>query len=258
MKSVRYLSKMKPLDNTYKGELHKELTISFNKQGVITGVRTAIDNNFYLALLSGGKANLDMRMRREILKFVEDFRSYYVEKNIAALDEIFSDDALIITGRVIKTMGKSQADGVSQQVKEKVVYSKQNKQQYINNLRALFQSNEYINVDFSDIELMRHGSNPNFYGVKLRQKWASQRYSGRQYGQMMAMCSCCGILQKKEILRFMLEHGRQKDQVKKVMIFPQKISSSLVLANSHKYHVVYIIMRLMIIFVRYLKSLICI
>ena len=172
---------MKPLDNTYKGELHKELTISFNKQGVITGVRTAIDNNSYLALLSGGKANLDMRMRREILKFVEDFRSYYVEKNIAALDEIFSDDALIITGRVIKTMGKSQADGVSQQVKEKVVYSKQNKQQYINNFRALFQSNEYINVDFSDIELMRHGSNPNFYGVKLRQKWASQRYSGRQY-----------------------------------------------------------------------------
>ena len=248
---------MKPLDNTYKGELHKELTISFNKQGVITGVRTAIDNNSYLALLSGGKANLDMRMRREILKFVEDFRSYYVEKNIAALDEIFSDDALIITGRVIKTMGKSQADGVSQQVKEKVVYSKQNKQQYINNLRTLFQSNEYINVDFSDIELMRHGSNPNFYGVKLRQKWASNDIAVAST-QMMAMCSCCGILQKKEILRFMLEHGRQKDQAKKGMISLLRISSSLALANSHKYHVVYIIMRLIIIFVRYLKSLICI
>lgn len=172
---------MKPLDNTYKGELHKELTISFNKQGIITGVRTAIDNNSYLSVLQGGKANLDMRMRREILKFVEDFRSYYVEKNATALEEIFGDDALIITGRVIKTMGKSQTDGVSQQVKEKVFYCKQNKQQYINNLKALFRSNEYINVDFSEIELMRHGSNPNFYGVRLRQKWASQRYSGSQY-----------------------------------------------------------------------------
>lgn len=172
---------MKPLDNTYKGELHKELTISFNKQGVITGVRTAMDKHSYQALLKDGKANLDMRMRREILKFVEDFRSYYVEKNATALEEIFGDDALIITGRVIKTMGKSQTDGVSQQVKEKVFYSKQNKQQYINNLKALFRSNEYINVDFSEIELMRHGSNPNFYGVRLRQKWASQRYSGSQY-----------------------------------------------------------------------------
>lgn len=172
---------MKPLDNTYKGELHKELTISFNKQGIITGVRTAIDNNSYLSIIQGGKANLDMRMRREILKFVEDFRSYYVEKNATALEEIFSDDALIITGRVIKTMGKSQIDGVSQQVKEKVIYSKQSKPQYISHLRTLFGSTEYINVDFSEIELMRHGSNPNIYGVRLRQKWASQRYSGSQY-----------------------------------------------------------------------------
>ena len=172
---------MKPLDNTYKGELHKELTISFNKQGVITGVRTAIDNNSYLSILRGGKANLDMRMRREILKFVEDFRSYYVEKNVTALDQIFSDDALIITGRVIQTMGKSQTDGISQQTKEKVIFSKQSKLQYISHLKTLFKSTEYINVDFSEIELMRHGSNPNIYGVRLRQKWASQRYSGSQY-----------------------------------------------------------------------------
>ena len=76
---------LKPLDNIYKGESHKELTISFNKQGIITGVRTSIDNNSYLALLSGGKANLDMRMRREILKYLEDCRSYYTEKDINAI-----------------------------------------------------------------------------------------------------------------------------------------------------------------------------
>ena len=172
---------MKPIDNTYKGEIHKELTISFNKKGVITGVRTAIDNNSYVALLHGNNSNVDLRMRREILNFVENFRSYYVEKNINALQEIFSDDALIITGRVIRTLGKNNIDGVSQKVNEKVMYSKQNKQQYINNLRNLFKGNEFINVDFSDIELMRHGSNPNIYGVRLRQKWNSQQYNGRQY-----------------------------------------------------------------------------
>ena len=172
---------MKPIDNTYKGEIHKELTISFNKKGVITGVRTAIDNNSYVALLHGSNSNVDLRMRREILNFVENFRSYYVEKNINALQEIFSEDALIITGRVIKTLGKNNIEGVSQKVNEKMITSKQNKQQYINNLRNLFKGNEFINVDFSDIELMRHGSNPNIYGVRLRQKWNSQQYNGRQY-----------------------------------------------------------------------------
>ena len=172
---------MKPIDNTYKGEIHKELTISFNKKGTITGVRTALDNNSYLAILQGGKTNLDLRMRREILNFVENFRSYYEEKNIVALENIFSEDALIITGRVIKTLGRNNVDGISQRVKEKVVFSKQNKTQYINNLRNLFKSHEFINVDFSEIELMRHGSNPNIYGVKLRQKWLGQRYNGNQY-----------------------------------------------------------------------------
>lgn len=121
---------MKPIDNTYKGEIHKELTISFNKEGVITGVRTAMDDKSYAALLEGSNSNIDLRMRRELLNFVEDFRSYYVEKNIKALDEIFNNDALIITGRVIQTLGKSNVDGVSQKVKEKVVFSKQNKRQY--------------------------------------------------------------------------------------------------------------------------------
>lgn len=171
-----------PIDNTYKGELEKELTISFNSEGSITGVRTALDNNSYASIIAGGKGVQDTRMRREILKFVEDFRSYYEEKNLSALDNIFSDDALIITGRVIKSIGKSQADGITQQVKEKIVYSKQNKESYIRNLGALFKNNKYIKVDFSDIELMRHGSKANFYGVRLRQKWDSQRYNGKTYG----------------------------------------------------------------------------
>ena len=104
---------MKPIDNTYKGEIHKELTISFNKKGLITGVRTAIDNNSYIAILQGSNSNVDLIMRREILNFVENFRSYYVEKNINALQEIFSDDALIITGRIIRTLGKNNIEGVS-------------------------------------------------------------------------------------------------------------------------------------------------
>lgn len=88
---------LKPLDYKYKGELHKELTVSFNKQGIITGVRTSIDNNSYLALLSGGKANLDMRMRREILKYLEDYRSYYTEKNLEAIEKLLDRRSLDIT-----------------------------------------------------------------------------------------------------------------------------------------------------------------
>lgn len=172
---------MKPLDNTYKGEIHKELTISFNRNGMITGVRTAMDNNSYMSLMAGGMSVKDVRMRREILKFVEDFRSYYDEKNLNAIDEIFSDNALIITGRVLRKDLTSQSNADIRIPGKNIIFNKQTKTQYINNLRNVFRVNRYIKVDFSDIELVRHSSRENIYGVRLRQRWNSQRYNGGTY-----------------------------------------------------------------------------
>lgn len=172
---------MKPLDNTYKGEIHKELTISFNRNGMITGVRTAMDNNSYMSLMAGGMSVKDVRMRREILKFVEDFRSYYDEKNLSAIDEIFSDNALIITGRVLRKDLTLQSNADIRIPGKNIIFNKQTKTQYINNLRNVFKVNRYIKVDFSDIELIRHSSRKNIYGVRLRQRWNSQRYNGGTY-----------------------------------------------------------------------------
>ena len=56
---------------------------------------------------------------------------------------------------------------------------------------------------------------------------------------MMVTFSYCGTLRMRLNRKFMLEPGLQEGQDKRVMISPQKISSSLVLANSHKYLVLY-------------------
>lgn len=154
---------LKPLDNAYKGGLHKELTISFNKQGIITGVRTSIDNNSYLALLSGGKANLDMRMRREILKYLEDCRSYYTEKDINAIAKILG----FCSFDVKKSLAENSETPVRVSLKKNEC-SVKDKQEYLSNLNKLFQQDGCIVAKISDIELMRHAWNPYFYGVNFR------------------------------------------------------------------------------------------
>lgn len=154
---------LKPLDNTYKGESHKELTISFNKQGIITGVRTSIDNNSYLALLSGGKANLDMRMRREILKYLEDCRSYYTEKDINAIAKMLG----FCSFDVKKSLAENCETPVRVSLKKNEC-SVKDKQEYLSNLNKHFQQNGCIVAKISDIELMRHAWNPYFYGVNFR------------------------------------------------------------------------------------------
>jgi hypothetical protein len=124
------------------------------------------------------KSNLeltDLRRRQLILDYVEQFRTAYNQKDINFLNQVFSDDALIITGKVIQ---QKHAEGFST---PKIQYNKQSKEQYIKNLRGVFQRNSYIKVTFDEIEVMRHPVNPNFYGVTLLQGWTSGKYHDDGY-----------------------------------------------------------------------------
>lgn len=40
----------------------------------------------------------------------------------------------------------------------------------------MFRNNKYINVKFSDYKIVRHGAKPNYYGVTLKQDWATSSY----------------------------------------------------------------------------------
>lgn len=169
---------LKNVDATYKGEVNKELTISTAKDGQITGVHMALANNVYDYVVNNGKDVTDTRRRLEILKFVEDFRSYYDEKDLEALRNVYSDDALIITGKVImrKAMGNDQAT-----LRPEIVYSRQNKEQYLTNLARTFRNNKYIKVKFDAIRVKRHPAKDGFYGVTLHQNWQSSNYSDDGY-----------------------------------------------------------------------------
>lgn len=167
-----------PMGNNFNGELNRELTICFAPDQEITGVHMALANNVYASIVDKGKNVTDTRRRLEILKFVEDFRSYYDEKDIEALRYIYSDDALIITGKVIqrKSLGNDQA-----RMKPEIEYTKQNKEQYLTSLQRVFNNNKFIRVKFDDIQVRRHPAKESFYAVTLHQKWQSSNYSDDGY-----------------------------------------------------------------------------
>lgn len=209
---------LKPLDDKYKGELHKELTVSFNKQGIITGVRTSIGNNSYLALLSGGKANLDMRMRREILKYLEDCRSYYTEKNMNAIANILGFRSFDVK----KSITENSKTPVMVSLKKNEC-SVKDKQEYLSNLNKYFQQDGCIVAKISDIELMRHVWNPYFMALILDYSCLVVMESCKV--QLVATISFCGILQRKLIQRYILVFCF----LKKMSSCLQRISSFLII-----------------------------
>jgi len=86
-------------------------------------------------------------------------------------------DAVIITATV--TLQKKKDD--RQLLEPQIQYKVHNKPQYLSHLAANFKRNKYIKVTFSDVEVVRHPANPNYYGVTLHQHWKSSTYEDDGY-----------------------------------------------------------------------------
>lgn len=167
---------MKPTgERDFNEDEYQEAVVSFDKQGEVESFYLSISMNLYMNVIKSNLELTDLRRRQLILDYVEQFRTAYNQKDINFLNQVFSDDALIITGKVITTR---HAEGFTSQ---KIQYNKQSKEQYIRNLRGIFQRNSYIKVTFEEIEVMRHPVNANFYGVTLKQGWTSGRYHDDGY-----------------------------------------------------------------------------
>lgn len=156
-------------------EDYQEAVVSFDKMGNITSFYLSISTNLYMSVVKQNKEVTDLRRRQLILDYVEQFRTSYNQKDINFLTQVFSDDALIITGKVIK----QSKDGI--RLPDKIEYKKQTKQQYLTNLRSAFARNRSIRVTFDEIEVMRHPVNKDFYGVTLHQGWTSDTYHDDGY-----------------------------------------------------------------------------
>lgn len=161
-------------ESGYDGEKRREIYIDFDKTGKIVDFNFTMGMNMYTEILKKGEELGDLDRRMQIIDWCEHFAKAYCDKNMKFMQTIFSDDAIIITGKM--TMQIVHTDmGMKDQAKVK--YVQQTKSQYLSNLSRVFASNSYVNVKFEDYTVIRHGAKPNYYGVTLRQKWHTARYS---------------------------------------------------------------------------------
>ncbi len=158
-------------------ESYQEAVIDFNANGTIQSFYFAISNNLYLQVMNSTNGVTDLRRRQLILDYVEHFRTAYNQKDIKFLQQVFSDDAIIITGKVITTKPSE----VNLMPQKQITYKSQNKSEYLSRLSQVFRNNRNINVKFSEIKVARHGSLEGYYGVLLRQGYSSDTYSDDGY-----------------------------------------------------------------------------
>lgn len=161
-------------------EARQELTLDFQPDGKISNVAIAISMHRYDQIMQEQQSEIDYARRQIIVNFVENFRTAYNRKDMDMLNSVFSDKALIITGKVVKEKPYSDIDRMTL-ANNKVVYIKQSKQEYLRNLSNVFKITKYINVKFDEIEVVQHPKYDDIYGVTLKQYWHTNRYSDEGY-----------------------------------------------------------------------------
>lgn len=161
-------------------EARQELTVDFLPSGKICSVQIAIAMHRYEQIMAEKESDLDYARRQIIVNFVENFRTAYNRKDLKMLNSVFSDKALIITGKVITEKPNSDVERMTL-ANNKVVYINQTKQEYLRKLAGVFKITKYINVKFDDIEVVQHPKYDDVYGVTLKQYWHTDRYSDEGY-----------------------------------------------------------------------------
>ncbi len=155
---------------------YQSVVICYDREGTIIDFYFGLDIHQYTNVMDVD--NVVDRTRREIiLNFVESFRTAYIRRDINFIEDVFSDHALIIVGRVIETQDVCTENMRSSIPKKQVEYLTLSKTEYINRLKHIFNNISYLILEFKDIEVSTHRKHSCFYGVMLNQHYESSIYS---------------------------------------------------------------------------------
>lgn len=157
----------------------EDVTFTFNRNNKIESVAFALDKVSRDDIFC--KDTWPDSVRMVIVNFLENYQTAFALKRTEYIKSIFADDALIITGSVLKVAPKT-LENTNFINNEYVKYTRQDKTQYIANLERCFRSNEYVNLHFTDTEVRslskEYGEK---YGILIHQDYYSSTYSDTGY-----------------------------------------------------------------------------
>lgn len=154
---------------------YQDIVIDFDLDGKICNLYEAIEEVQYQKIFENSESVTDSRYREMIANFVESFRSAYNRKDLAFLEAVYSDDALIITGTELVRMKYDEETRKSYTERE-YRYRVESKDDYINRLNDnIFKYNKVIDIKFEIQPPVKHKDKP-IYGVMIKQYWHSSSY----------------------------------------------------------------------------------
>lgn len=153
----------------------ENVVFTFDSQKKISNITFGLDQQSTSDILAKKAWNNSSKF--QLINFLENYKTAYALKRLDYINDIFSDDALIITGRVVKRTVANEVASTNQYVE----FTRHNKQDFIKRLGRIFAGNEYINLKFANTDLTKMGKGGELYGIQIRQDYFSVHYGDTGY-----------------------------------------------------------------------------
>lgn len=159
----------------------QNVSFRFDKSGRIDSIAFTLPDSMEALLFDSG-FRWDNNSRLLMMSFLENYQTAYSLKRIDYIESIYHDDALIIVGKMLKSARQSDSAVTSQLFSDpEVQLQRRTKEQYIAQLKRSFQSNEYINIAFEDVDIAKMVNSGEIYAIHLKQYYHSSNYSDTGY-----------------------------------------------------------------------------
>jgi len=172
-------------DSNVRKAFVEDVVLSFDNQNKICGLAFGLGKTAEDDILNKGV--WDEKSRFAIMSFLENYKTAYALKRLDYIKSIFDDEAVIITGTIVKRA--SQAANIENQSYIKadgnkiIKMNRQTKDQYLRNLKRCFELNEFVNIRFANNDVFKLGTGGETYAIQIAQDYYSSSYG--DFGYLM-------------------------------------------------------------------------
>ena len=173
-----------PMSFSFKNNTRKfveNVCFTFNAERKINSVAFGLGQDATADILK--RTDYSERARIVLTQFLENYKTAFALKRLDYIRSIFDDNALIITGTVLKRTNFQNKEEQTRFLDNNIIkYNRFSKNEYIKHLERSFNSNEFINIRFSNNDIVKaSGSFGEVYGIQIRQDYYSANYGDTGY-----------------------------------------------------------------------------
>lgn len=153
----------------------EDVVFYFNNEDKIAAIAFGLTENSLQSIASN--PSWSEAEKFTLITFMEHYKTAYALKRLDYISSIFSDDALIIVGSLVKASTSTDNPFANNTI---VKYNRYSKEQYLKNLRHAFAGNEFINIQFEESTLLKSAVG-NLFGIQIKQNYFSSNYADQGY-----------------------------------------------------------------------------